>query len=543
MSRGSKHAAILAAICVGGLAPTESAFAAGDEPLRFVPGELVVRFAAGTARSEQAAVRRELGADLRERLLVPRAQVVELAADDGVTEAAAAFERRPEVRYAEPNFTYRLDSIPNDPLFWEQAALHDTGQPFGDLDGTPPTLTGTYDADIDAPEAWSITTGDPGVTIAIADSGVDYTHPDLAPNIVPGYDFGADDGDPYPDGINHGTHVAGTAGAAGDNRAGIAGVSWRSTLMPLKVAKPNGVIAAADLADAFAYAGSQGVQIVNASLGGEDASGVVRDAIDAAPNTLFVVSAGNDSADVDHLLYTQFPCEHTAPNIICVTATNLEDVFSSGYANFGAVSVDLAAPGSSVLSTIMYTEFEYTGPFGFKSGTSMATAQVAGTAALILAHNPGASVAEVKGAILGGVDPLPSLAGKTATGGRLNAKAALAGTGELEVETVITKGPKKKNAHTNASSSTASKRKVRFAFDSPTHRPVDFLCKLDKRDFAPCFGSIAYRASRGRHTFSVKAIDLIGREDPTPATYRFRVKPRNRAAGRGGSGWPPPDVL
>jgi subtilisin family serine protease len=533
MSRGSKGAAFLAAICAGSFAAGEGAFAAGDDPPRFVPGELVVRFAAGTARSERAAVRRELGAGFRERLLVPGAQVVELAPGDGVTEAAAAFERRPGVRYAEPNFTYRLDGIPNDPLFWEQAALHDTGQPFGELDGTPPTLTGTYDADIDAPEAWSITTGDPAVTIAIADSGVDYTHPDLASNMVPGYDFGADDGDPIPDGINHGTHVAGTAGAVGDNRAGITGVSWRSTLMPLKVARRNGVIAAADLADAFAYAGSQGVQIVNASLGGEDTSGVVRDAIDEAPNTLFVVSAGNDSADVDHLLYTQFPCEHTAPNIICVTATNLDDVFSSGYANFGAVSVDLAAPGSSVLSTVIDTEFEYTGPFGFKSGTSMATAQVAGTAALVLAQNPGASVAEVKEAILGSVDPLPSLAGTTVTGGRLNAKAALGATGELEVETVITRGPKKKNANTDAGFSTTTKRKVKFAFDSPTHRPVDFVCKLDQRDFAPCFGSVAYRASRGRHRFSVKAVDLIGREDPTPATYRFRVKRGNKAGGPG----------
>ena len=497
--------------------------AAQDDSPRFAAGKLIVRFEPGTDRSEQAAIRDQLDTTLGERLLLARAQVVEIG-DDSVLEAARAFERRPEVRYAEPNFLYRLDGVPNDPLFFEQAGLHDTGQTFGDLDQVPPSYLGTYDADIDAPEAWNITTGSTQTTIAIVDSGVDYTHPDLAANTVAGHDFGADDGDPFPDGSDHGTHVAGIAGAVGNNGEGGAGVSWYSKLMPLKVSRPNGEITASDVGDSFAFASSRGVRVVNASLSGPDGSNYMRDAINAASDTLFVISAGNggrnvdDPLDVDPLSQV-FPCEHTAPNIICVTSTNHNDEFASSFANHGPVSVDLAAPGASILSTEFATSYTYTGPYDFKSGTSMSTAMVTGTAALLLGLTPGASVAELKTAILNTVDPRPSLAGITATGGRLNVKAALGGAGELDVDTVITAGLPKKNTR---------KKRVRFSFDSPTHKPASFLCQIDKKGFEPCFGFAKYRVKRGRHTFAVKAVDLIGREDPTPDTERFKVKRRKK---------------
>lgn len=517
MGRGRTLAAALAA-CAAAAPATAGAAAAQDDPPRFAAGELIVRFEPGTDRAEQAAVRDELGASLGERLLLDRTQVVELG-DASVLEAARAFERQPEVSYAEPNFLYELDGAPNDPLFFEQAGLHDTGQTFGDLDQVPPSYLGTYDADIDAPEAWNISTGSTQTTIAIVDSGVDYTHPDLAPNMVAGYDFGADDGDPFPEGSDHGTHVAGIAGAVGNNGEGGAGVSWYSKLMPLKVSRPNGVIMASDVVQAFAHAASQGVRVVNASLTGPDTSSALRDSIDAAPQTLFVVSAGNDSENVDDLLVMQFPCEHTAPNIICVTSTNHNDEFASSFANYGPVSVDLAAPGASILSTEFATSFTYTGPYDFKTGTSMSAPMVAATAALLLGFNPGASVAELKAAILNTTDPLPSLAGITATGGRLNVKAALGGVGELDVDTVITEGLPKK---------TTRKKRVRFGFDSPTHKPASFLCQIDKKGFEPCLGFAKYRAGRGRHTFAVKALDLIGREDPTPARERFKVKRRKK---------------
>jgi thermitase len=497
--------------------------AAQDDPARFAQGELVVRFQPGVDRGEQAAVRDELGATLDERLLLGRTEVVSLETGAGVLAAAEAFERRPEVRFAEPNYFLHLDGVPDDPLIFEQAGLHDTGQTFGDLDSVPPTFTGTYDADIDAPEAWNITTGSPQVTIAIADSGVDYTHPDLVPNVVSGHDFGADDPDPFPQGSDHGTHVAGIAGAVGNNAIGGAGVSWGSHLMPLKVSRPDGTIVAGDLSDAFMYARDSGVQVVNASLGGPDGPTVLRQAIDASPGVLFVVSAGNDEEDVDNPLNVspfaqQYPCEHTAPNIICVAATNHRDELATSFTNFGSVSVDLAAPGSSILSTTYASTVTYSGPYIFKSGTSMSTPMVSGTAALIFGLYPGVSVAEVKNSILGSVDVLPSLVGKTVTGGRLNVNHALGGAGELDVDTLLLEHPKRKT----------NKRHVAFTFDSPTHRPATFLCQMDHKGFFPCADVASYRVRLGKHKFAVKAVDQIGREDPTPATSKFKVKKKGK---------------
>jgi large repetitive protein len=499
------------------------AAAAQDDPGRFAEGELIVRYEQGIDRGEQAAIRDELEVTLDERLLLGRTEVVTLDPGTHVLAAAAEFERRPGVRYAEPNFLLHLDGVPNDPLIFEQAGLHDTGQTFGELDSIPPTFTGIYDADVDAPEAWNITTGNPNVTIAIADSGVDYTHPDLAPNVVSGWDFGGDDPDPFPEGVDHGTHVAGIAGAVGDNQVGGAGVTWHSRLMPLKVSAPDGSIMAADLGDAFNFARNSGVEVVNASLGGADVSSYIRDAINASPNVLFVVSSGNDEKDIDDPLdiaplSQQFPCEHPASNIICVGSTNHRDEFSLGYSNFGALSVDLAAPGSSILSTTFSSAATYSGPYAFKTGTSMSAPMVAGTAALIFGLYPGVSIAEVRNSILGSVDVLPSLAGKTVTGGRLNVNKALGGVGELDVDTVLLEQPKRKT----------KKRRVSFSFGSPTHRPVTYMCQLDAKPYFACADAATYRVGYGRHTFRVTALDQIGREDPTPATATFKVKKKGK---------------
>jgi subtilisin family serine protease len=511
------------AVLALGLAP---AAAAQEDDRRFVPGELVVRFGQGVDRAEQAAIGGELGATISERHLLARTALLRLQPNNGVREATRDLERRPAIRFAEPNYLFEPDGVPDDPLIFEQAGLHDTGQTFGDLDSVPPSFAGTYDADIDAPEAWDITTGSPEVTIGIADTGVDYTHPDLAPNIVQGYDFGANDTNPFPEGSDHGTHVAGIAGAIGGNDIGGAGVSWRSRLMPLKVSAPDGSINAFDLSFAILYARDSGVEVVNVSLGGPDGPRVMRDAIDASPGTLFVVSAGNDGEDVDDPLVNSlpppveqdFPCEHPAPNIICVAATNHSDELATNYSNWGASSVDLAAPGSAILSTTLAGSTSYSGPFTFKSGTSMSTPMVSGAAALIFGLYPGVSVAEVKNTILGSVDVLPSLVGKTVTGGRLNVNHALGAANELDVDTNLLDAPKKKTR----------KRHVGFTFESSTHRPVTFLCRMDKQGFAPCADVARYKVGWGKHTFAVKAVDQVGREDPTPATLKFKVKKKGK---------------
>jgi thermitase len=501
---------ILAAAGLGHLAAAGSA--AGPE---YAPGEVIVRFESGATAEDRAAARRELGAKLDERLSgLPRTQVLSLPPDERVPGAVRRLEELAAVTYAEPNFLYELDAIPNDPLFGDQAALNNLGQlinaPGGAYSGAP-------GADIDAPEAWDVTTGDPSVTIAIVDSGIDLLHPDLAPNLVAGYDYGVDDSDPSPEPLadppDHGTHVAGIAAAAGDNGEGVAGVSWSSRLQPLKVSgrptpeNPAGPILAGDVAAAFGDAGASGIRVVNASLGGPNISSTIENAISASPNTLFVVSAGNDSSDVDSG-FTEYPCESAAQNLICATSTNHSDAGAWGFANWGATSVDLAAPGRDVLSTVLASQGGYGGPYDFKTGTSMSAPQVAGVAALLFSQNPNASPIQVRSAILSSVDPLPALMGRTVTGGRLDAASALV------VDTEIVKGPKRK----------VKRPKVKFAFDSPNQEPVGFLCKLDKHKTEACSGSEKLKVARGRHHLEVAAVDALGRQDPTPAIYGWKFK-------------------
>jgi subtilisin family serine protease len=508
MGQGGRYfvAMTLAAACLGPVAP---AAAAGTE---IAPDEVIVRFEAGTTQSERSAVRAELEARLDERAAgLSRTQVLELGAGESVGRAVGELEAMPEVAYAEPNFVYRLARIPTDPLFGDQAGLHNVGQLVGGQ------YSGAPGADIDAPEAWDVTTGDPSVTVAIVDSGVDASHPDLAANLVSGYDYsGVDDPDPSPDPLaqagDHGTHVAGVAGATGDNGEGIAGASWRSRLMPLKVSgptpeDPGGTIKAIDVAEAFAHAASRGVRVVNASLGGPNFSQTIEDAMGSARDTLFVVSAGNDSADVDSA-YTEYPCESAVENLICVTSTNHNDGGAWGFANWGAASVDLAAPGRDILSTVFASQSLYGGPYDFKTGTSMSAPHVAGVAALLFSQSPHASPGQVRSAILSSVDPLPSLMGRTGTGGRLDAASALV------VDTAISRGPKKK----------VKRSKVKFAFDSPNQEPAGFVCRLDKHKAESCSATERFRVTRGRHHLAVAAVDALGRQDPTPATYVWKFK-------------------
>lgn len=389
------------ALAVAGVAPAAARPEEG-------PTEVIVRYRPGVSKAVRASVRGRVQAQLAHPVKgLARTEVLSVEEGTSASDLVAELNARPEVLYAEPNRRYRAFLTPNDPLFPSTWGIHNTGQSGG-----------TADADIDAPEAWDIETGDPAVTVAVVDTGADLDHPDLADNLVPGWDFVGGDGTP-DDGHGHGTHVSGTIGALGNNGAGVAGVAWDVSIMPLKALDDGGSGFVDDVAAAFAYAGDQGADVVNASLGGPY-SQLIADAVAGAPDTMFVVAAGNSASNND--TSPAYPCNLTALNLICVAATNRADDLAS-FSNYGKSSVDLGAPGKSIVSTVPP---EVVGnSYASSDGTSMASPHVAGAAALIWSAVPGATLAGVKKVLLDTADPLASLSGKTVTGGRLNVADAL----------------------------------------------------------------------------------------------------------------------
>jgi len=496
-------------------------------PAPFAPGEVIVRFATGTDAGERAAVRREEDLALETSLLSRRDQLVELAAGTSVPEAVAALDARPEVADAQPNFVYTRDATPNDPAFtagrlW---GLHNTGQSGG-----------VADADIDAPEAWDLRRGLEGVTVAVVDDGVEATHPDLAPQMWSnpgetgngretngvdddgngkvddhrGWDFAGADNAPDDWGgttSGHGTHVAGTIGARGDDGVGVTGVNWGARLMPLRVCSET--CSSAAIGAAFGYAGAMGARVANASLSGAGEDPYVTASIREASGTLFVVSAGNAASDNDAA--PRFPCNAPAPNVVCVANTTRTDALHYAAAgagsNYGATTVDLAAPGTSILST--YKGGAYAG----MTGTSMAAPHVAGAAALVAAHAPAASPASLKAALLEGVDRLAQLDGKVLTGGRLNVRRALELADVAPPDTTLDAGP----------SGTVATSAASFAF-SASEAGVTFECRLDGGAWSPCASPRSHAGlADGEHSFGVRATDAAGNRDLSPPERLWTV--------------------
>ena len=340
-------------------------------------------------------------------------------------------------------------SPPNDPSFPQQWALRNTGQVVSGITGTP-------GADEDVLPAWGLTTGSRSIVVAIADTGVDYRHPDLLANLWknPGGvggcaagTFGFNVVDPSHPTCDpkdtdttykgHGTHVAGIVGAVGNNGVGVSGVNWQTTLLPVKFLNDNGnsstmssLVTALQKIVALKQAGLN-VRVVNVSptFPGIGYSQALSDAIAALGQNdiLFVTAAGNTAQDNDTT--PRYPCDYGQPNELCVAMTNSNDQLDPS-SNWGPGTVDLAAPGSHIYSTLRTDK----GSYGTITGTSMAAAEVSGAAALILAANPTMSVADLKATILDNVRPIPALAGKVRTGGILDVCSALPGC-ELPVNT------------------------------------------------------------------------------------------------------------
>jgi len=364
--------------------------------------------------------------------LVPGLVRATLASGVSVDDARALLSRDGWVSAAEPDYYVSINEpvFPDDPSFTSLWGLHNTGQSGG-----------TPDADIDAPEAWETTTGQSSVIVAVIDTGVEYTHPDLVDNIwtnpgeipddgidndgngfvddVYGWDFFQNDNDPM-DEHSHGTHVAGTIAAVGDNDLGVTGVSWNATIMSMRFLGPDGSGSTFGALQSLDYAVAMGATVSNNSYGSPDRSTSFGNAIGAAGDAghVFVAAAGNSATDNDNSSTPHYPSNHEADNLIAVAATNRNDALS-WFSSYGATTVDLGAPGSSIRSTVL------NGGYGSKSGTSMAAPHVAGAAALVLSIRPDFTPLQVKDALLAGVDPVPALDGKTVTGGRLNAAGAL----------------------------------------------------------------------------------------------------------------------
>lgn len=391
----------------------------------YVPGELLVRFEDAAGLQAQAGALAAVGAQVLRRFDLVSAALVRVPANRSLPAIADTLTADAAIRYVEPNYRRKPFAVPEDPFFGQMYGLENTRQ-----------TGGTLGADIRAPQAWDITVGSTGTVIAVVDTGVKLDHVDLAANLVPGYDCGDDDPDPTPDPIadvaEHGTHVAGTIGAVGDNRIGVVGVNWNSKLMPLKIATVvidplTGLetlsLSAAAAIDALNRAVAEGVKISNHSYGGSYFSGVEYETIAAAlaQDHLVVAAAGNDTLNND--VYPSYPASYNLDNIVSVAATD-HDGLLAWFSNYGEQSVDIAAPGVDILSTYLDV---FTMADGYKSisGTSMAAPHVAGVAGLMKSIAPWATPAMLRDALMLGARRDPVLAGKVASGGHLDAAAAL----------------------------------------------------------------------------------------------------------------------
>jgi subtilisin family serine protease len=459
---------------------------------RNVPHHILVKFKAGVSRALISRVERRAGLRTIHRFGSFGIHLMYTSRDDDVSKAARRLNRRAAVDWAEPDYIrYPLANPPTDALFSDQWDLNNTGQPHAvaetSLDGSAADHTGANGADIDLPQAWT-TAGNEGnssTVIAVIDSGVDVSHPDLSNQIwvndddsgdgldddgngkvddTNGWDFG--DGDNtllspnHWEGFDHGSHLTGTIAAAHDDATGTVGICPGCRIMALKTARDaNGAMPVSAEVKALAYAKANGARIANLSFGSPQFSNAEREAIRKS-GLLAVVAAGNDSLDNDMALAFDvqgnsdpdifsplYPAAYTLPNIVTVAASNDQDRYAystecfailnsrsrCAFTNWGHDSVDVAAPGADITSTVPGNSWETW------DGTSMAAPHVAGIAGLVLSQNPLLSIAELKNALMHGVDDPTNLhtmylapplnrtksGSFTRTSGRVNANDAL----------------------------------------------------------------------------------------------------------------------
>jgi subtilisin family serine protease len=332
-------------------------------PSPYVEGEVLVKFRADAAPQARALA------------LAARDHAAAADLDDGwtqvrvrpgqaVEEAVAAYAADASVEYAQPNYRYRIAAAPNDPSYGQLWGLRNTAQAVGGGFLQPPaelwpvSNPGTSGSDMNVEPAWNVTTDCSGAVVAVVDSGVNYQHEDLAANMWSGgpsypkhgWDYVDGDNDPM-DGNGHGTHVAGTIGAVGDNGLGVAGVCWKASIMAVRVMDSLGFGSTASIIQGVSFAVARGAKVINMSLtSGSTFDPAYSSAISNAQSkgVVVVIAAGNEGTDND--FSPAYPCSFTHANVICVAA--LDQAFGlASFSNRGATSVDVGAPGTNILST------------------------------------------------------------------------------------------------------------------------------------------------------------------------------------------------
>ena len=406
----------------------------------YVPGELIVKLKKGEELS--SLINKNIDVELKETIKLSYGNLYLLKTTNknlNLNRVRANLENQPEVEYAEPNFIYRAIgtetsfdfTAPTDPRFGELWGLNNTGanEPGG-------TSRGVQGADVSAFKAWEVTKGSKQVRIAVIDTGIEYTHPDLAANMwtneaeangeagvdddgngfiddIHGYDFANDDNDPI-DGHSHGTHCAGTIGAVHDNGVGVAGVMADVQLIAVKFLTDSGSGTSANAVRAIDYATSLDVDLMSNSWGGGGFSQAMFDAIERASEKgiIFTAAAGNSSSDND--VRPHYPSNYELPNVVSVAAHTAQDGLAS-FSCYGAKTVHIAAPGHNILSTVKNAGYSVF------SGTSMATPHVSGALGLLLAHEGRMPHEEMRERLMATSEPIRSYRRKTISGGRLNA--------------------------------------------------------------------------------------------------------------------------
>jgi subtilisin family serine protease len=396
------------------------------QPARGIASEELARFHA--QQRSRVLYRMESGGGL---------EVVDVPPGDTVPALVARYQASGLVEFAEPDYLrWTTLTLPDDPMFQDGTlwGLDNHGQGGGKAH-----------ADIDAAEAWDVTTSASNIVVAILDTGVRYTHEDLAGNMwVNPLDGGhgtnsfAGTNDPTDD-EGHGTLMAGVIGGVGNNGKGVTGVAWQVRLMACKCFNSSGASSDSAIVGAIDYARLNGARIISASFDSPNFGAALSNAVQRAGQggVIFVASCGNNSANVD--ITPHYPACLDLDNVVSVAYTTRNDALGQ-YSNYGAAGVDLAAPGAGIYSTFFISDSAYLGN-AYLEGTSYAAAYVSGALALVLATFPGEPYQYAITRVLNGTDPLPSLAGKCTTGGRLNLRHTLVQAIRLNTHQSSVSGP------------------------------------------------------------------------------------------------------